>query len=186
MRISTGIGVRRRCRKRMLISLTGTRTAKHTKEMSNSAILVWGRFSNTDAKVWKYRSVSGREINTNCHAFVFNAICSNMLNLPSSSHHEALHTLKREKVPVWRGSRSPSMLCSCEMVTWKAAALVKALTIGSDRYVERKPSWSPNIQSWSTRDQQHYHLFCGFIFSTLDSAISAAFIIYFCDFLINP
>lgn len=40
------------------------------------------------------------------------------------------------------------MLCSWETVTWNAAALVKALTMGSDRYVERKPNCRPNIQSW--------------------------------------
>lgn len=36
----------------MLTSLTGTRTAKQNSEISSSAVLVWDRFSITDAKVW--------------------------------------------------------------------------------------------------------------------------------------
>jgi len=62
-------------------------------------------------------------------------------------------TLKREKAPAYRGSRNPNMLCSCETVTWKAAALVNALTIGSERYVERKPNWRQHMHSWDNKKQ---------------------------------
>lgn len=148
VRISTGIGVSRRCLYRMLISLTGMRTAKHTKEMSSSAMLVWGRFSITDARVltykrkWWIRNPQPPLVQDQFSVFNSNTISKN------------LSTLKREKVPVWRESRRPSMLCSCETVTWNAAALVKALTMGSDKYVERNPNWRPNIQSCSTKRQQ--------------------------------
>lgn len=64
-------------------------------------------------------------------------------------------TLKREKAPAYRGSRNPNMLCNCETVTWKAAALVNALTIGSERYVERKPNWRPHMHSWDNKNKQY-------------------------------
>lgn len=45
----------------MLTSLTGTRMARHTREVSSSAMLVWGRFSMTDARVWRTQT-GGNEL----------------------------------------------------------------------------------------------------------------------------
>ncbi|KAG7228356.1 hypothetical protein INR49_009220 [Caranx melampygus] len=71
---------------------------------------------------------------------------------------------QREKVPVWRGSRSPSMLCSCETVTWKAAALVKALTIGSDSHFfslylgSQLKMGTLSLNRWRQARLEHLHL----------------------------
>lgn len=53
--ISIGMGVRRRSRKRELTSLTGTRTARQSSEITSSAKLVWGTFSITEARICGFK-----------------------------------------------------------------------------------------------------------------------------------